>query len=261
MAARALYRATIRVGKTAVPVKLYGAVEDREVHFRLLHEKDGTPVKQRMVHPKTGKEVPAEEVRRGVEVEPGVFVVVEREEIEGVAPKPSRDITLSRVVPAGAVDQAYYDRPYFLGPDGDERRYFALAEALEKHGHEAIAHWVMRKREQHGALRASDGRLELVRLRFADEVVPASSLPRPAAGRALDPKERKLAEQLVEALAGPFEPEEFHDTFRERVQDLVKAKARGGTIEVPEYKPRKAEGSLAESLRASLRAQKEKRVA
>src|SRR5688500_11243843 len=146
MAARAIWKGTLEIPGAPVATKLYSAIEGREtIHFRLLHEKDLTPVEGRMVHPGTGDEVPIAETRRGYVTESGELVVLDREELDELAPEPSRDIEVLRFVPSGAVDHRWYDRPYYLGPDGDKGAYAALAAALEKHDVVGIARWVMRK--------------------------------------------------------------------------------------------------------------------
>src|SRR5215510_2653804 len=115
---RAMWKASLELGKLRVPVKLYGGVEERKIHFRLLHAKDRVPVAQRMVDPRSDEEVPAEDIRRGIELEPGLFVVVAPEERESAQPEASRAIAVTRVVPRDAIDIAWFERPYFLGPDG-----------------------------------------------------------------------------------------------------------------------------------------------
>lgn len=248
---RAMWKACLELGRVQLPVKLYAAVEDRGVHFRLLHEKDGVPVRQRMVDPQSGEEVASDEIRRGVEVEEGVLVVIEPEELETIQPEASRSIEVLRVVPRGAVDVAWYDRPYFLGPDGASADYLALVQALEDGGKLGIARWVMRGRQRFGALEPRGGALALISLHPASEVVPADSLARPS-GPAVSAGERKLGEQLVAALEGHFDPRELKDEYRERVEKLVAARQRGRRFEVKEAAPPSAGGNLGQALRRSL---------
>ena len=257
MAARAIWKGVIRFGAVRVPVKLYSAVQDRGVHFRLLHAADRVPVEQRMVHGGTGDEVPHEQVRKGYEVERGMFVVLEDEDLDTLEPEASREIEVLRFLPRGGISHQWYDRPYWLGPDGDEEAYFALALGLRRSGREGVARWVMRKKDYVGALRAEGEHLILNTLRHAEEVVVADELPAPG-GRALDPKELQLAEQLVSALADRFDPKQYHDEYRERVHELVAAKAEGQTVAFEPYEERKRPRSLARALEASLRAAKER---
>ena len=261
MAARAIWKGVIRFADVEVPVKLYSAAQDRGVHFRLLHSDDLVPVRQEMINPETEDVVPRERMKKGFEAESGLFVILEEEELDALEPKASRDIEITRFVDPARISHQWYERPYFLGPDGDESAYFALAEALGGTGKEGVARWVMRKKEYVGALRVRDGYLALVTLRSADEVVPSSALEAPG-GRKPDDREIKMAQQLIEALTGPFEPELYRDEYRDRVVELVEAKAEGRSIPRKRAKPKKTEGSLSNALQASLkRARKEKAVA
>lgn len=256
MAARAIWKGVIRFGDVRVPVKLYSAVQDRGIRFHLLHDQDMVRLKQRMVSPATGEEVPYAEAEKGYEVERGRFVMLDREELASLEPEDSREIAITRFVDPAAVNHQWYVRPYWLGPDdGGSADYAALAQALADEEREGIARWVMRKKEYLGALRAAEGRLSLVTLREADEVIRASELE-PPAGRAPDPKESKLAEQLLRALRGEFDPGDYRDEFRERVRELIAAKREGKTIEVEEYEPPPQPESLEKALRASLQAAK-----
>jgi DNA end-binding protein Ku len=205
-----------------------------------------------MVHPVTREQVPPEEVRRGVEVDEGVYVVLSEDELAMAEPEASRDIEITRFVPKQAVDAGYFDRPYYLGPDGDDAAYAAVAPLLQKTGRLGIAQWTMRGKRYHGVLEGRGNGLVLVTLRSAEEVVPASALERPT-GSAISPAERKLAEQLVATLDAPFDPAAFHDEYRERLQKLIAAKARGRKLKVKEAPPPAPSESVTEALRASLR--------
>ena len=256
MAARAMWKGKLGLGSIEVPVRLYSAVQPRDVRFRLLHDTNRDPVKQHMVDPESEDVVDYSEVRRGYPTDDGRIVMLDPEELEALEPEASRDIEFSRFVPSTAIDARWYDRPYWLGPDGDEESYFALASALEESGRSGIARWVMRKKRYHGALRAEDGYLMLVTLRNAGEVVSARALEAPK-GRALDARELKMAEQLVDALAGEFEPEQYTDEYRARVLELVEAKAKGKKLPKKRAKRKKpTEDSLADVLEKSLRAAK-----
>jgi DNA end-binding protein Ku len=156
-------------------------------------------------------------------------------------------------VPPSAVGPEWYQRPYYLGPDGKDTDYFALAKALKEENRLGIAKWVMRKKRYIGALRSQDGYLMLVTLRFAEEVVSDNELPKLPTGRDFDPKELKMAEQLVSALEGEFKPEEFRDEYRDRVMKLIEAKAHGQPVKLEVVKKKEPVDSIAESLAASLK--------
>lgn len=253
MAARAIWKGTLALGAVEVPVKLYSAAQDRGVHFRLLDAKRGEPVQQRMVDPETGRTVESGEVRRAVPVDEGELVVMEAEELAALDPPESRDIHVTRFVPVGAIAHAWYDRPYWLGPDGGEEAYWSLAAALAKEEVEGVVRWTMRKKAYVGALRAERGYLTLITLRRAGEVVPAAALPAPS-GRALDAREVAMAKQLVAAMEDTLDLAAFRDEYRERVLELVEAKAAGKVLKFPDAPRRREEADLADVLERSLAA-------
>jgi DNA end-binding protein Ku len=259
--ARAMWKASLRAGnQELLPVKLYSAVEDRAIHFRLLHAKDHVPVTQRMVDPNTEEEVPDDEVQRGLEVEEGVFVILHPEELASAEPEASRDIEITRFVPREAVDPGWYRRPYMLGPDGQSEDYFALASALEETGRVGIARWVMRGTAYSGVLAPHEGRLALIAMKPAEEVVPISQLTQPG-GPPLQKLERQLAEQLISALDASFDPKTLHDDYRERVRKFIAAKAKGKTVQFKEAAAPPATRDLSRALKESLQAAKERRIA
>ncbi|MCA9739427.1 MAG: Ku protein [Gemmatimonadota bacterium] len=253
MAARAMWKAVLRLDDVQVPVKLYAGVEDRGVHFRLLHERDRVPVRQELVDPDTDDPVPREDVRKGVPLpDREAFAVLSEGDLEALEPEPSRDIDVQAFVPPDVLDHRWYDRPYYLGPDGAAADYAALVEALRASGREGVARWVMRKKEYRGALRVHEGALVLVSLRPASRVVAGGEVSVPQ-GRDLEPAELELAQRLIASLEGPFEPERWTDEHRERLLELIDAKASGKTIDIEPHRRTRAEGaSLREALEASL---------
>src|SRR5262245_44389699 len=116
MAARAIWKGILKIGSSEVPVKLYAAVEDRDVHFHLLESGSKSRVKQHMVRPEGNKQVEKEDIRKGYEIEPGEFVVIEEQEVKRLQQKPSRDVRFDRFVPRSAVGGEWYERPYYVGP-------------------------------------------------------------------------------------------------------------------------------------------------
>jgi DNA end-binding protein Ku len=204
-----------------------------------------------MVDAETNQQVPLESTRKAFEGGPGLYVVVTGEEIERSLPEPSREVRISRFVPLEVIDPQLFDRPYYLGPaENSETDYFALARALDPK-RAAIASWVMRKHSYVGALTTRGGYLMLITLRHAEEVIPVGDLS-PPGGNPLAPKERDLAEKLIDALSAPFQPRAYHDEYRDQLLKLIDAKRTGKKLK-PKRRPRRQrEGSLAESLKASL---------
>ena len=251
MAARAMWKGVIRCGDTAVPVKLYSAIEDRSVHFRLLHDQDQVPVQQAMVNPQTQEVVPREQVRRGYITEAGDLVMLHREDLQAIEPEGSRDIEVLRFVPASVVDHRWYRRPYYLGPDGPAEPYFALAAALERSARVGLVHWSMRKQEYVGALRVHQGYPMLMALRRPEEVVSVDELESPQ-GAELDARELEMAHRLVEMLEERFDPSQYRDEYRARVLQLIDTKARGGSVRAIRRHRARAPEDLTGALEASL---------
>jgi DNA end-binding protein Ku len=261
MSARAIWKGELKVNSTRIPVKLYSAIADKSVRFHILDQRKKERVKQHMVEPDSGEEVPAEQIKKGYEVEPGRFVLLDDEELKSLEPKPSRDIEVAEFVPATAIGFEWYDRPYYLGPDGDQAKYFALAEALQHTNREGIAHWVMRNKAYFGALRSDGDYLMLLTLRNADEVLSAKDLPKPS-GRAPDKKELSMAKQLIEMLEDDFRLSDYKDDYRERVMKFIEQKAKGHKPRLRAVKTKRATTSLDSVLAKSISAlKKEKRAA
>jgi DNA end-binding protein Ku len=258
--ARAIWKGHLALGKREVSVKVYSAAQDRAVHFHLLHDKDLVPVEQRIVRKDNGREVPKDAQRKAMPLDDDRAVILDPAELEQLDPESDRTIHVLRFVPRDAVGQAWFDRPYWLGPDEDADGYHALAQALGDKDRLGIVRWVMRATPYLGALSAADGYLRLTTLRRAQQVLAVPEV-RPDKARTPSDAEVKLAEQLVESITGAFEPEQWHDEYRERLAKLVEAKAKGAklTLVAPRAKP--ATTDLAESLRASLAAAKGKKVA
>lgn len=261
MTARAIWKGRLLVGDHDVGVKLYSAVEDQSVHFKLLTGKGHESVKQRIVRKDNGREVDKEAQRKAYPLESGEAVILQPDELESLEPPASRDIHLCRFVPVGLLTDPWFDRPYLLGPDEEQDdAYFALARAVDERHVQGIARWVMRKKRYLGALSAAGGYLMMTTLRRAEQVLAMPAIE-PQKSRSPSEAELKLAVQLVESISGDFEPQAWHNEHRERLRALLAAKAQGGKVKP--FKPREQAAStdLTEALRASLAHTKGRRVA
>lgn len=257
---KSMWKGALILGKHSVGVKIYAAVEDRSIHFHMLHKQDRAPVEQHIVRKDTGKDVKREDIRKAFSLSNDTAVILQPEDLETLVPPDSRDIQLCRFVPPAALGDQWFDRPYYLGPDGDSESYFALAQALTDKNLVGVARWVMRKKRYVGALTAIDGYLALSTLRRADQVLQFSGIEPAAAMKPLA-NELKLAEQLVKSIEADFDPQLWENEYRQRLLKLIEAKARGEKVKPAGIVKKKPQASLAASLKASIAAAKEKKVA
>jgi DNA end-binding protein Ku len=250
---RSIWNGTITFGLIAVPIKVHSAIEDRTVHFHQVHAKDGARIKQKRVCSKEGKEVPYKEVAKGYEVRSGEYVLLSQDEINAAAGEQSRLIELEEFVCAAEIDPVFYNRTYYLGAgDGGEDAYRLLHDALARSERAGIGRWVFHNREYLVAIRSLDGVIALHTMVFANELVKASSLDIDKHSKAPSKREVEMAARLVDALHERFRPKNFKDSYRDRVLDLIKRKAKGEEIEMPEVEEPEETPDLVAALEASL---------
>lgn len=253
MTVRVIWKGYIHFGGFDVPVKLHTAVREQGIQFHLLHASDHIRLRQQMVCAYEKVPVPAQEQVRGFELEEGKYIIVDDEELERIEPEGNRMIEIHEFVKAGQIDPLYLERVYYLGPDAGPEGYEALAGALSETGMEGICTWTMRKRSYFGSLGVRGRIMRLTTLRYADEVIPARSLDLPAIR--LSDRELKAGADLVNQLAGTFQPEKFENGHQKKLQELIDRKASGEKISILRPKRRKptAPDRLLETLEASLR--------
>ncbi|WP_369195161.1 non-homologous end joining protein Ku [Streptomyces djakartensis] len=238
--ARAIWTGVITFGLVTVPVGLFTATEDHTVHFHQLQRGTGDRIRNRRVNERTGEEVSASDIVKGYEVGEGEYVIVEPDELDEIAPGRSKTIEISDFVDLDRIEPVYFARTYYVAPRGEEylKVYELLRAALEKTGKAGVATFVMRNKQYLTALRAEEKLLVLQTLHWADEVRdPGTELPDLPSRRAGRGKELDMALRLVDALSGPWEPHRYHDTYQEKVRELVKAKAEGQEVAVAEGPP------------------------
>ena len=249
--ARSLWTGSLSFGLVNVPVQLYSAVRDLDLHFRQLHAKDDTPIETHRVCSQEGKEVPYDEI--GHEYE---GVVLTDSELSAADPAKTRTIDIEAFVKLEEIDPVYFDHPYYLAPagetDGTVRAYRLLAGVMDKTERAALGRFVLRSKEYLVAIRVRDKALTLSTLRFADEVRSPKELP--GAGGRTKPKEVKEAVKLIEALSTDWDPSNYEDEYRKRLQAIVRKKRQGGEIKQPETDPERTQAvpDLMAALEASL---------
>ncbi|MES1196307.1 MAG: Ku protein [Steroidobacter sp.] len=257
---RAMWKGMIALGGKTVGVKMYAAVEDRSIRFHMLHRKDHAPVEQHIVRKDTGEDVNREDIRKAFSLDRHTAVILQPEDLDKLVPPESRDIHITRFVAPEILGDQWYERPYYLGPDGDDTDYFALAQAVEEKNRIGIARWVMRKKRYVGALTAIDGYLVLSTMRRADQVLKFTGIE-PAPNMKPLANELKLAQQLVSSIEADFDPQRWKNEYRWRLLKLIEAKARGEKLAPVKIRRKADQVNLADSLKASLTAVREKKVA
>jgi len=253
--ARSMWTGSISFGLVNIPVKLFPAIREERVAFRMLHDQDKVPLQRRMFCPAENKEVHPEHIVKGYEIAPDQYVVVSEEELDAAAPKAARAIEIRDFVALEEIDPAYYDRPYYLAPgEHAAKPYRLLLEAMEKTGRVGIAQFVMRAKEYLAALRPVDGALCLDTMHFSGEVVNPEDLPGLPVEAKVEDRELKAAIQLIDSLTTKFDIEQYRDEYRHRVLEMVRQKAEGHEVFTPPpiAEPTKRLANLMEALEASL---------
>jgi len=233
------------------------------VSFNQLDDRTMARIRYKKVSAEDGEEVPDDHIVKGYEVSKGEYVVVEPEELEQFMPVPTHSIDLDEFVDLSDIDPIYFDTAYYLAPDKVTKPYALLVKAMEETGKVAVGRFVMRNKQHVAAIRAVDGHLVLSTMVYPDELVDPSAIEEfeGLADVEVSPRELKMAEQLVESLSGPFEPEKYRDEYREQVLELINKKAAGEELvvpEAPETTPKVVD--LLAALEASVQAAKESRT-
>ncbi|MBY4767370.1 non-homologous end joining protein Ku [Burkholderia ambifaria] len=241
MAPRMIWKGAISFGLVHVPVQLFPATRTVKPSFRLLDKRSMDPVGYRQINKRTGKEVAREDIVRGYEYEKERYVVLTDEEIRAANPESTQTVDILTFVDADAVSFLYLDTPYYLVPDRKgEKVYALLRDALKDSGKIGIALVVMRDRQHLGALIPVGPLLALDTLRWQEELRPLDelSVPTEDAKRAgVTARELTMAKKLIDDMAGKWTPDEYHDTFRDDILELVERKVRSGKIEEIEDRP------------------------
>lgn len=229
---RPVWQGALSFGLVNVPVRMYKAVEDHAVHFTQFQRGTRDRIRYRRVNERTGDEVSYDDIVRGREVGDDEYVLVEQDELDEIAPGRSRSLEVESFVDLAEVDPMYFDRAYWLAPAKEEaqRPYVLLLDALSQRDKAAVAKFVFHGREHLALARAGDGVIVLNTLHYAAELRSAEDVPQLPAKAKTNQKELDLAVKLIDAMSEPWEPDQFRDTYRERVEELIEAKREGNTV-------------------------------
>ena len=257
--ARSIWKGSIAFGLVNIPVELYSAVRDHRPKFRLLHAKDEAPVRYERICQTDGKPVAWEDLVKGFEYSKGHFVVLTKDDFKTAAVEKTKTIDILDFVDPAAVDERYFETPYYLqAGKGADRAYALLREAIRDAGRIGIAKIILRETQHLAALEAIGDALVLTMMRFSDELADLAefSFPKKTDVRGA---ELKMARQLVDSLASEWDPEKYTDEYRDNLMRVINAKIKGKAPKLRELQgtPQGADVvDLMSRLRASLEGRK-----
>jgi DNA end-binding protein Ku len=244
---RAIWKGAVSFGLVSVPVKLYAATESHDVSFRQVHAKDGGRIKYQRVCSLDGEEVPYSDIAKGYETEDGEMVILSDADMAELPATSSREIAVEKFVPSDQIDPMLFEKSYYLEPESSGAKPYALLrQALIDADRMAVVTVALRQRTTVGVLRVKDDVIVLQTMMWPDEIrQPDFNID---TGKVKD-AEVKMANMLVETLAGDFDASEFEDDYAEAVDALVKAKIEGGEVKRTEVSP-KSSGEVVDLLAA-----------
>jgi DNA end-binding protein Ku len=248
MAQRSLWRGAISFGLIYVPIEMYSASKEHALNLHFLDSRDFSPVGYERINKSSGKSVDWQHIVKGYEYQKGQYVALSDADFKHANVKASETIDISSFTEAADISPLYYQTPYYLLPGkGGEKVYALLAAALQSSGKVAVATFVMRGREHLCIVTPTGGSLVLITLRFADEILPAVK-PAASNGKAAKPKEAEvaMARKLVEEMSAGWNPQAFHDTYREDLMRRIREKIKNKETHVLGTEPKKAPRPKAE---------------
>ncbi|MBB6344870.1 DNA end-binding protein Ku [Nonomuraea muscovyensis] len=249
---RSIWKGAISFGLVTIPVKLFSATEQKDVTFHQVHRADGGRIRYKRVCTVDGEEVPYSDIAKGYELATGEIVVLTDEDFEDLPLTTSRRIDVLQFAPAEQIDPIYFAKSYYLEPDGQGAKpYVLLRNALESSGQVAVVKVALRQRESLATLRVRDGVFVLETMLWPDEIRTADFefLEEDIEVR---PQELKMAESLITTMEADFDPKQYHDAYREALQQVIEAKVAGKEVVAPPET--EEEGGPAVDLMAALRA-------
>ncbi|MEV4106740.1 Ku protein [Nonomuraea sp. NPDC049695] len=259
---RSIWKGAISFGLVTIPVKLYSATEQKDVSFHQVHREDGGRIRYKRVCTVDGEEVPYSDIAKGYELASGEMVVLTDDDFEGLPLTTSRRIDVLQFAPAEQIDPIYFAKSYYLEPDAQGAKpYVLLRNALESSGQVAVVKVALRQRESLATLRVRDGVFVLETMLWPDEIRKPdfAFLDEDIEVRA---QELKMAESLIATMESDFDASEYHDAYREALEQVIEAKVAGKEVIAPrEEEEARPAVDLMAALRASVEAAKREREA
>ena len=237
--ARAIWKGSISFGLVNIPIALYPATRREEFKFRLLRKSDLSPVNYKRVAEKDGKEVPWDQIVKGYEYEKGKYVVLKDEDFQRVDLEATQTVDIQDFVELDEIDPIFFYKPYYLEPQkGGDKAYALLRDALKDSRKVGIAKVVIKTREYLAGVKPEDGALVLELMHFADELADMSNLHIPKKVE-VGKREMDMAKSLIGSMSSKWNPEKYHDDYREALMEVIEEKVEAGGKEIEE-KPKKA---------------------
>ena len=236
---RAIWKGSISFGLVNIPIALYPATRKEELSFRLLRRTDLSPVNYKRVAEKDGKEVPWDDIVKGYEYEKGKYVVLKDEDFQRVDLEATQTVDIQDFVDQEEIDPMFFYKPYYLEPQkGGDKAYVLLRDALEASKKVGIAKVVIKTRQYLAGVKAEDSVLVLELMHFAEELAESDKLHVP---EKIEPGKREInmAKALIDSMSTKWNPEKYHDDYREALMEVIEEKVEAGGKEIAE-KPKKA---------------------
>ena len=233
--ARTIWKGSLNFGLVNVPVGLYPATQDKAIHFNQLEAGTSDRIRYKKVNERTGKEVEAGNIVKGFDLGGGEYVILTDDELAAAEPQRSRLIEITDFVDLDEIDPVYYRATYYLAPEGEAagKAYALLRQVMSEANKVAIGTLVMRNKEYPVAIRPDDEVLKLETMYFSDEIrSPTKELPDLPGTGEVSEKEVAMAKLLLESMESEWDPSHYHDTHRQKVEELVEAKRHGDEIVV-----------------------------
>lgn len=249
-----MWKGSISFGLVNIPIKLHAATEDKDIKFRSLHNKCNTPIKYEKICPVCEEEVKVDDIVKGYELTKGKYVVIEQDELKALeGEKGEKAVEIIDFIQLNEIDPIYFNRSYYMSPDGGAKAYGLLRKALMETGKAGLAKIIIRSKEQLAVIRVYEKTLLMETIHYPDEVRNVAEVPNVPNEDGVSKKEIDTAVLLIDQLTTPFEPEKYEDEYRNRVMELIQSKQKGEkTVTAKTEKPTENITDLMAALQASI---------